>query len=73
MNTNVLFSLKVDRNAFAVASLTEESDEKSYWRSRTPAERLQHIELLRRINYGTAATTRLQRVLEFAQRQCESK
>ncbi|MDL1878770.1 hypothetical protein FBQ85_26935 [Cytophagia bacterium CHB2] len=69
MNTNPLSSLKVDRTALAVASLTEESDEKSYWRSRTPAERLQHLELLRRINYGTAATARLQRVLEFAQRE----
>jgi hypothetical protein len=68
MDTSVLSSLKVDRTAFTVASLKDESDEKAYWLSRTPRERLRQIELLRRINYGYRATARLQTVLEFAQR-----
>lgn len=68
MNRITLPALKVDRTAFTIASLTEVSDEKAYWLSRTPDERLQHLELLRRINYGHHATARLQRVLEVTQR-----
>ena len=68
MPRTVLPVLKVDRTAFTVGSLTEASDEKTYWLSRTPEERLRQIELLRRINYGHRATTRLQRVFEIAQR-----
>ena len=61
-------SLKVDRTAFSVASLTDPSDEKAYWLSRTPQERLRQVEILRRINYGHRATARLQRVLEITER-----
>ena len=68
MIPQILPSLKVDRTVFAIASLTDESDEKAYWHSQTPYVRLQHMELLRQINYGPSATTRLQRVLEFTQR-----
>lgn len=61
--------LKVDRSAFVVTSLYE-SDEKEYWLSKTPEERLQALELMRQIIYGyDPATTRLQRVFEIAQRQ----
>ena len=62
---------KVDRTAFTVFSSFEEADQedKKYWLSRTPQERLQYMELLRRINHGSAATARLQRVLEIAERQ----
>ena len=61
---------KMDRTAFSVASSFEEADkaDREYWLSRTPYERLQHMELLRRINYGSDATARLQRVLEIAER-----
>ena len=61
---------KLDRTAFSVVSSFEEADrqDKEYWLSRTPYERLQYMELLRRINYGHAATARLQRVLEIAER-----
>lgn len=68
MNTLTLSSSKVDRTVLTVASLKDEPDEKAYWLTRTPHERLRHIELLRRINYGPGATARLQRILEFAQR-----
>jgi len=60
---------KVDRTAFSVASLYDESDEKAYWHARTPHERLEHLEWLRWINYGSQATARLQRVLEIAERE----
>ena len=55
---------KVDRHAFSVVSLDEqEEDEKRYWRSKTPHERLEAVELTRQLLYGyDPATTRLQRV-----------
>lgn len=53
----------VDRNAFAIRSDFESPHEERYWSTRSPAERLRHMEILRRINYGSRATTRLQRVL----------
>jgi hypothetical protein len=61
---------KIDRTAFSVVSSFEEADkqDKEYWLSRSPHERLQYMELLRRINYGSLAATRLQRVLEIAER-----
>ena len=61
---------KLDRTAFSVVSSFEEADkqDREYWLSRTPYERLQYMELLRRINYGPDATTRLQRVLKIAER-----
>lgn len=61
--------MKVDRTALVVTSL-HESDEKKYWLSKTPDERLQALELMRQIIYGyDPATARLQRVLEIAQRR----
>jgi hypothetical protein len=61
---------RLDKTAFSVVSSFEEADkqDKEYWLSRTPLERLQYMELLRRINYGSDVTTRLQRVLEIAER-----
>jgi hypothetical protein len=45
---------RLDRTAFSIVSSFEEADrlDKEYWLSRTPIERLQHMELLRRINYA---------------------
>jgi hypothetical protein len=62
-------SVKIDRKALSVGSVREPSDEKTYWLSKTPQECLQAAELMRQIVYGyDPATTRLQRVLEIAQR-----
>jgi hypothetical protein len=69
MDRTTLLSLKVDRTAFTVAALEDAPDDRAYWLLRTPHERLRHVEILRRINYGHRATARLQRVLEFAQRE----
>jgi hypothetical protein len=67
MERDLVSKLKLNRSAFSVASLADESDEKAYWFARTPYERLRQVEILRRINYGYRATTRLQRVLEIVE------
>jgi len=61
---------KLDKTVFSIVTSFEEADEedRKYWHSRTPIERLQHTEYLRRINYGDSATARLQRVLEIVER-----
>ena len=65
---NAIDTFKMDKSVLSVISLSEESDEKEYWHSRTPHERLEAVELMRQINYGyDPTTTRLQRVLEVAQ------
>lgn len=61
---------RLDRTAFSIVSSFEEADQqdREYWLSRSPLERLQQMELLRRINYGADATAGLQRVLEIVER-----
>jgi hypothetical protein len=73
MNRTLPTNLKIDRKAFSVISLTDVSDEKAYWLARTPYERLKQVEILRRINYGTRATARLQRVLEITEREVKEE
>lgn len=59
---------KIDKRAFSVLSLSDESDDKEYWLSKTPKERLTATELMRQINYGyDPTTTRLQRILEIVE------
>jgi hypothetical protein len=61
-------SFRIDKTAFSVKSLHDPPDEKEYWFSKTPAERLEAVEIMRQILYGyDPATERLQRVLEIAQ------
>jgi hypothetical protein len=56
----------LDRAHFSVAKLGE-SDEKAYWLSKSPAERLEAVELMRQMIYGyDPARTRLQRILTVA-------
>jgi hypothetical protein len=60
---------KMQKTAFTVGSFLDPSDEKSYWLSKTPYDRLEAIELMRQIIYGyDPSATRLQRVLEVTQR-----
>ncbi len=61
---------KLNRKAFSVASSFSHSEEedKKYWWSKTPEERLIHMEKLRQLNYGNEARKRLQRVLEVIKR-----
>jgi hypothetical protein len=60
---------KVRRDVFKVTSLFAQSDDKEYWLSKTPEERLEAVELMRRIVYGDETAKRLQRVLDITQRQ----
>jgi hypothetical protein len=58
-----LAKTKLDRTHFSVAKLGD-SDEKMYWLSKSPAERIEAVELMRQMIYGyDPARTRLQRVL----------
>ena len=63
-------TFRVEKETFSVLSSFEEADEadKVYWRSKTPQERLEALELMRQINYDyNPVTDRLQRVLEVAE------
>jgi hypothetical protein len=65
---NAISTIRMDRTAFSVVSLTDEPDERAFWLNKTPAERWEAVELLRQLNYGyDPTTTRLQRVLEVVE------
>ena len=58
----------MDKRAFSVASLSDEPDDKAYWLSKSPYERLRAVELMRQVIYGYDPTSaRLQRVFEVAE------
>lgn len=63
--------LKLDKTRLKIVNKIEDSvaDEIAHWQTTTVKERLQHIERLRRLNYGTGATGRLQRVIQIV--KCE--
>ena len=62
--------LKLDKTKIGIVSPEQSlADEIEYWRGTTVKERLQHIERLRRLNYGDRATQRLQRVIRIV--ECE--
>jgi len=58
---------RLDRNAFEIRDSFDDREECFYWWAVTPRERLEHLERLRRQNYGDRATARLQRVLEIVE------
>jgi hypothetical protein len=69
MSEKLLDQARVDRGAFSVVALqgAELADEE-YWKSRTPEERFEALELSRQIAYGYDPTTRgLSRFFEVAQ------
>jgi hypothetical protein len=69
MSKTLLEEARVDRKAFTVVSLAEaEAADFEYWRSRTPDERLEALELSRQIAYGYDPTARgLSRFFEIAE------
>ncbi|MBN1900956.1 hypothetical protein JW926_06470 [Candidatus Sumerlaeota bacterium] len=63
---NDLFEPRVDRTVLKVTDLRE-SDEDRFWWAKTPLERLEAIEINRRVVYGYFShTPGFQRVLEIA-------
>jgi hypothetical protein len=69
MPKQFLGEASVNRQAFEVTSFAEaEAADRAYWRSRTPDERLEALELTRQIAYGYDPTARgLSRVFEVAE------
>ncbi len=59
---------RLDKTRLTISSLDEFTEEKHYWMSRGKAERLNAIEIHRRMVYGIDRTTsKLQRFLEIAE------
>ena len=69
MPQQLLDEARVERGAFAVASFAEaEQADLRHWRSCTPDQRLEALELSRQIAYGYDPTTRgLSRFFEVAE------
>jgi hypothetical protein len=61
---------KLDRTAFSVTTHDQaEEDDKRYWFSKSPAERLEAMELMRQINYDyDPVSDRIPRLLEVVER-----
>ena len=68
-----LLNIKIDKKFFSVVSLSDQSDDKDYWFLREPIERIQHIEVLKSINYRHSAIARLQRILSLKQLKINKK
>ena len=58
---------RMDKTAFSVAALFDETEEKTYWHSKTPHERLEAVELMRQVIYEYQPSARLQRLFEVAE------
>ena len=56
---------RLDRSVLTVTTLQRsDSEDRAYWRSRSPLERLEALELMRQVVYSYDPTTaRLQRIL----------
>jgi len=61
--------LRLDRSKINVVREFDDRDEIEHWKGTSVKERLQHMERLRRLNYGVRATERLQRVIRII--KCE--
>ena len=61
-------SFKFDRTVFSSRSLEDEGNNKAYWLSKTPLERLEAGELMRQLNYGyNPMTDRVQRIFTIVE------
>jgi hypothetical protein len=57
-------SIRLDKTAFRVHSLHEEGDDRAFWWSKSPDERLLALEMMRQSMFGyDPLTDRVQRVL----------
>ena len=55
---------RIDRTAFSIINLGDDSEDIEYWHSRTPEERWEYAEYLRQLNYADAPKRRLQDFFE---------
>lgn len=58
---------RLDKSQLSMHALTDDLDDRDYWFSKSPQKRLEHIEMLRTLNYGHLASSRLQRLFEIAE------
>ena len=59
---------RLNKKIVKITSLEDTEEEKKYWISMTPLERIEAIEINRRMIYGEdRVTSRLQRLLEVAE------
>lgn len=64
---DLLALARLDRSALQIGTVGDEAEEREFWRTKTPEQRLEALELMRQIIYGyDPATTRFQRILEVA-------
>ena len=58
-------AIRVDRSVLTVTTLRQaDADDRAYWLSKTPVERLEALELMRQVVYQyDPVATRLQRIL----------
>ena len=67
METTAL--IKMNKTSISIASGFEEANDRDYWHSKTPIQRLEALELMRQIIYGYhPSSDRLQRVLTVTAR-----
>ncbi|MEM1096710.1 MAG: hypothetical protein AAGJ10_19090 [Bacteroidota bacterium] len=61
---------RLDRSAFSITSFAKaEADDRTYWRSLTPQQRIEALEAMRQLNYAyDPASDRIQRTLEVITR-----
>jgi hypothetical protein len=71
MERSATDSLQVARSGIEITTHAEaEREDREFWLSRTPLERLRHVETLRELNYGSEVLNqRLQRILTVLERQ----
>jgi hypothetical protein len=67
--SDLVRSVKMDKTAFSAMTFAEAAEQdRTYWWSKTPEERLAALELMRQIHYGyDPSTERLQRVLRIVE------
>lgn len=56
---------RLDKSKFSLHSLSDDLDDKELWFSKSANRRLEHIELLRILNYGDQASSRLKDFLKL--------
>ncbi len=62
-----LDKMKIDTTALSISNDFNPSDDIEYWRSKTAEERLNAVEIMRQINYGTSYPRTIQRFFEIAE------